>query len=622
MFTVRTLQQRFVTYMLLPVALLLVIMGTIGFVFARQALIAQWEEAAILKLQRAAHHVDMRLARPKEWVSLYLQFVEEHHHALERRQDILEDLENKEGVIAVFLNGARLTGAPPGEGARFTRAARPDRRRDAMDHSPQRMGRRDRFSVSLPQFSPNGANRTVSLITRAVSEDSAADLEIEVVLDFDYLLEDMPYGQWWQRQKIFLLDGDGHIFVSTAAVERQQLGETDNAVEVETLAALQARDSGTLRGPGHPPREISGFYRLAEAPWYVVVIAPGEEILSPIIRFRNYYFLILVFFMVAILMLIRRVTGQTAEAVRTLSGAAESIAGGDFGDPLPVKSRDEIGELTRSFNTMTTQLKDRLRLRQSLDMAKEVQQSLLPKMTPQVPGLDIAGRSIYCEETGGDYFDYLHAGDPLHIVVGDVSGHGISAALLMSSVRASLRQCYCEIEDIGAQVSDLNRNVALDAGDSGRFVTLFYLAVYPGDHRIRWVRAGHDPGILYRREDDEFEDLGGKGIALGIDADHRYSSEARGDLHKGDIILIGTDGIWEACDDQGAMFGKQALQAIVRRHREDRVQVLIDAVFDAVRQHSGDAKPADDMTLVAVKFDGEVSNPPKNTPDIKRRDQF
>jgi sigma-B regulation protein RsbU (phosphoserine phosphatase) len=260
---------------------------------------------------------------------------------------------------------------------------------------------------------------------------------------------------------------------------------------------------------------------------------------------------------------------------------------------------------------MTTQLKDRLRIRQSLDMAKEVQQSLLPKMTPQVPGLDIAGRSIYCEEIGGDYFDYLHAGDPLHIVVGDVSGHGISAALLMSSVRASLRQCYCEIEDISTQVSNLNRNVALDAGDSGRFVTLFYLAVYPGAHRIRWVRAGHDPGILYRREEDAFEDLSGKGIALGIDAEYQYSPEARTGLHKGDIILIGTDGIWEAFDDQGTMFGKQALQAIVRRHREDRVQVLINGVFDAVRRHRGDAKPADDMTLVAVKFDGEGSNPPK-----------
>ena len=612
MLALKTLQQRFVVYLLLPVALLLAMMGIVVFVYARSAIITQWEEAAVLNLQRAAHHVDMRLARPKTWVELYLQFVEGHHHAMQRRRDILEDLENQEGVLAVYLNGERLAGITRGKAARAIQDDTQRPRRNSGGHSPEHMGRRERFTVSLPQLSPNGANRTVSLIMRAVSEDAASDLEIEVVLDFDHLIKEMPHGQWWRHQKIFLLDGEGHIFVSTAAEARQQLGETGDVIEVETLSALQTRDSGTLRGDGHPPRQISGFYRLEEAPWYIVVIAPGKEILQPIIRFRNYYFLILAIFMAAILVLIRRISGLTAGAVRTLSGAAEAIAQGQFGAPLPVKSRDEIGELTRSFNMMTHQLADRLRLRQSLDMAKEVQQSLLPGTTPFVHGLDIAGRSIYCEEIGGDYFDYLHTGNPLHIVVGDVSGHGISAALLMSSVRASLRQCYCAIEEIGAQVSDLNRNVALDAGDSGRFVTLFYLAVYPGDHRIRWIRAGHDPGILYRREADAFEDLAGKGVALGIDAEYRYLPEVRDDLQKGDIILVGTDGIWEACDDQGVMFGKKALQAILRRHRDDRVKVLIDAVFDAVRRHRGDAKPADDMTLVAVKFDGEMP-PDKNS---------
>ncbi len=603
MFTVRTLQQRFVVYMLLPVALLLVIMGGIGFVFARSALIAQWEEAAILKLQRAAHHVDMRLARPKTWIDLYLQFVEGHPHALKNRQDILRKLESNEGVVAVYLNGERLTDRSREKRTRTMYAMMAGRRHGSTEGLNRHMGRGHRFTVTAPQIDPDSQSRTVALITRAESADPASSVEVGVVMDFDYLLADMPYARWWQSRKTFLLDDRGRIFTSLASDGREQLGETGDDVEIQTLAALKESAFGTLRGSGHPPRQIGGYYRLEEAPWYIVVIAPGKEILEPIIRFRNYYFLILALFMVVILMLIRRITGRTANAVRTLSGAAEAIANGDLGDPLPVRSMDEIGGLTRSFNTMTAQLKDRLRLRQSLDMAKEVQQSLLPKATPRVKGLDIAGRSIYCEETGGDYFDYLHAGDPLHIVVGDVSGHGISAALLMSSVRASLRQCYCEIEDIGAQVTDLNRNVAVDAGDSGRFVTLFYLAVYPGDHRIRWVRAGHDPGILYRRQDDEFVELGGKGMALGIDADHRYSPEARAGLDPGDIILIGTDGIWEACDANGTMFGKKALQAIVRRHRNDRVQILLDAVFDAVRQHTGDAKTADDMTLVIVKFE-------------------
>lgn len=607
MLKIKTLQQRFVVYMLAPVALLMCVMGAAGFVYARNAILTQWEEAAVLKLQRAAHHVDMRLARPKEWVSLYLKLVEEHRHAMSRRLDILKEFENSEGVLAVYLNGEHL---PSGveSGRSVSRANGHMGGSPMMSRMSGSMGRNRAFTVTEPRYNPDSDNRTVSLFTRAVSDDADADVEIEVVLDFDYLLQDMPYSKWWRSQKTFLIDGIGHIFVSTTDSERKQIGETGDPVELETLAALLEKDSGTLRGGGHPPKEISGFYRLQEAPWYLVVFAPGEEILQPIIRFRNYYFLTLGGFVVVILLLIRRVTGQVARSVNKLSAAADDIARGEFDLTLPERTGDEIGQLTHSFNTMAAQLKERVHLRQSLELAKEVQQNLLPDKTPRMDGLDIAGRSIYCEETGGDYFDYLHVNDALHIVVGDVSGHGISAALLMSSVRASLRQCYCELDDIGGQMTNLNRNIAMDVGDSGRFVTLFYLAVHPVDRRIRWSRAGHDPALIYRRQRDRFEDLAGGGLALGVDIDYRYTPEQREDIQNGDILLVGTDGIWEAFDEHGRMYGKNNLQAIVRAHRDESAQAIIDAVFDAVHQFVGETKPVDDMTLVVVKILSEPKN--------------
>jgi len=607
MYRIKTLQQRFVIYMLLPVALLLAVMGSIGFFYARQTLIQQWEEAATLKLQRAAHHVDMRLARPKEWVRMYLQFVEGHHHALAKRQDILKDLENSEGVVAVYLNG-RPVSSPDSSNPRPASRGSDGRRRVTMGQSPGRMGRGQPFTVTMPHYNPDRDNRTVSIMTHAVSDDPEASIGIEVVLDFDFLLQDMPYAGWWRSQKTFLVDEDGRIFVSTMDAERRQLGETDYAIELQTLSALQEKYSGTLHGAGHPPREISGFYRLEEAPWYLVVFAPGEEILQPIIRFRNYYFLTLGGFVVVILLLIRRVSGQVARSVNRLSAAAGDIARGEFDMVLPERTGDEIGQLTHSFNTMAAQLKERVHLRQSLELAKEVQQNLLPDKTPQVDGLDIAGRSVYCDETGGDYFDYLYANDALHIVVGDVAGHGISAALLMSSVRASLRQCYCDLDDIGGQVTNLNRNIAMDVGESGRFVTLFYLAVYPVDRRIRWVRAGHDPALIYRHQGDRFEDLAGGGLALGVDIDYHYTPEQSEDIQNGDILLIGTDGIWEAFDENGRMYGKDNLQAIVRSHRDESAQAISDAVFDSVRHFMGGAKPADDMTLVVVKILPEPKN--------------
>jgi sigma-B regulation protein RsbU (phosphoserine phosphatase) len=605
MIRIRTLQQRFVVYMLLPVALLLAIMGVFGFIYARSTFLVQWEEAAILKLQRAAHHVDMRMARPKEWIRLYAALVGGHRHGEWMKHQIREELEKTEGVLSVTIQQLSETyshesffgGKGPKNFLSKNYGEHIDGNNDLHMTGPK-------FQITMPRYDPDSSNRTVSLITHAVSSENGAIYRVEVKMDFDFLLQHIPKTGWWESRNAYLIDEAGNILISTPDKKDKRFGESGGYLQKMTLSSMETNPYGTIRGPGHPPSEISGYYRLSEAPWYIVIIAPGEDILKPIINFRNYYFITLVFFIIIILFVIRRVTGQTALAVKELSRAAERIAQGVFNSPLiTIKTRDEIGELARSFNTMTTQLKDRLRIRQSLDMAKEVQQSLLPKSTPFVKGLDIAGRSIYCEETGGDYFDYLHAGSVLHVVVGDVSGHGIPAALLMSSVRAGLRQCYCESENIAGQVSGLNRNVAEDVGDSGRFVTLFYLAVYPCEHRVRWVRAGHDPGIVYRYSDDRFENLGGTGLALGVDADYPYTAQTLDGFQAGDIILIGTDGIWEASNRRDGMFGKKSLRSILSQHKNDPAQNVVDAVFDAVRRHTGGGSPEDDMTLVVVKFE-------------------
>jgi len=594
---IKTLQQRFVIYMLAPVALLLCVMGAVGFVYARNAIITQWEEAAILKLQRAAHHVDMRLAQPKQWVNLYVKLLEDDQRPMSSSIDILKELEHHPGVVAVYLNGRRLSGTFGREsrggmgrmGARTGRAMGP-------------MRRVREFTVTEPHYNPDTDNRTVSLSTTAVSDDPSADIEIEVVLDFDYLLQDMPFTRWWRSQKTFLVDRAGHIFVSTTDTSRKQIGETGDPVEVETLEALQTSDSGTLRGKGHPPHEISGYYRLQEAPWYLAVFAPGEEILKPIIRFRDYYFLTLGGFVLIILLLIRRVAGQAAHSVNQLSVAAGDIARGEFDLALPEQTGDEIGALTRSFNTMAAQLKEREHLLQSLDLAKEVQQNLLPAGAPDFPGLDVAGRSVYCEETGGDYFDYLTDGDALQLVIGDVAGHGIPSALLMSSVRASLRQRYDGGGDIGAVVSDVNRQIAQDVGDSGRFMTLLALLVDPVRRELRWVRAGHDPGILYRPGEGRFEDLGGAGIALGVDPAWTYRTQATSGLQPGDIILLGTDGVWEALDCKGTMFGKARVRDILHDNCQQAAEAILATLFEAVADHACKTKLEDDMTLIVAKI--------------------
>jgi sigma-B regulation protein RsbU (phosphoserine phosphatase) len=297
-----------------------------------------------------------------------------------------------------------------------------------------------------------------------------------------------------------------------------------------------------------------------------------------------------------------------ASEIQRVSEAALRLSQGEFGDPLPLKSRDELGELTHSFNLMTRQLRERLHLKEAMNLAMEVQQNLLPASPPSVPGLDIAGRSLYCQETGGDYFDYIlrpgPAGPPrLCVAVGDVVGHGISAALLMTTVRALLRSRLDKTGPIAAAVCDVNRLLHQDTASSGSFVTLFLLEVNSDAATLEWVRAGHDPALLYRAATDDLQELGGPGMALGVDDACPYLSGWRPGLVDGDVLLIGTDGIWETRNAFAEKFGKKRIGRILRNHHHLSSESILQAILKALEEFRGEGPLEDDITLLVIKAD-------------------
>jgi sigma-B regulation protein RsbU (phosphoserine phosphatase) len=220
--------------------------------------------------------------------------------------------------------------------------------------------------------------------------------------------------------------------------------------------------------------------------------------------------------------------------------------------------------------------------------------------------LDISGKSIYCDETGGDYYDFLEFEDPgngqIGVVVGDVSDHGISSALLMATVRAQIRQRCSAYNKIDQVVTDVNRRLAQDVMDSGRFMTLFYTEIDRSQNIIRWVSAGHDPAIIYDPVKDVFKDLNGTGnLALGIMEDANFKEAAR-DIVPGQIIVIATDGIWEARNPKGEMFGKDRLHKIIRQNTSATAKEIQNNVFESIRRFQKDARLEDDMTLVVIKI--------------------
>jgi len=256
------------------------------------------------------------------------------------------------------------------------------------------------------------------------------------------------------------------------------------------------------------------------------------------------------------------------------------------------------------YHKVTTDQSQLKKVQMSLEKASQIQQKLMQKSNPQVDGFDIAGKSISCDETGGDYYDFINpeewGQEKIGIVVADVIGHGISAALLMTSVRAFFRERVLSPGDGAAIVSDVNKRMFQDLEELNLFVTMFYSEIDLVEKCFRWVHAGHESALFYDPANNSFETLGGEGLPLGIMKDWVYK-EAQIPIRPGQIILIGTDGIKEACNPENVHFGNDRLQTVIRAHCSKPANDIMEAVYDALEEFRDAAEQKDDETLVVIK---------------------
>ena len=244
--------------------------------------------------------------------------------------------------------------------------------------------------------------------------------------------------------------------------------------------------------------------------------------------------------------------------------------------------------------------------KKALALAGEVQRSLLPQHDPQVDGLDISGKNVACNEIGGDYFDFFWDPDalssPFTVVVGDITGHGVDSALLMATARAFLRMRAFQLGTSKEIIQEMNQHLTKDVYDTGNFMTLFYLIISADRKGIEWIRAGHEPAWLFDPENNRFQELKGPGIALGVDKDFVYQVNRKKGLKKGQVLIIGTDGIWEGHNKAGEMFGKHRLKEIIRKNAAFSSEVILNEVFHAYTQFIQGTQAEDDVTMVAVKM--------------------
>lgn len=310
-----------------------------------------------------------------------------------------------------------------------------------------------------------------------------------------------------------------------------------------------------------------------------------------------------------------RISEGIVAAVHALHRGTRSVAAGDLDTAIRIPNQDEFGDLATSFNQMTQAVKHGReialandRMRQELETARAIQVRLLPSVSPVLAGFQVVGASIPSREIGGDYFDFLAQGqDKIGIAIGDVSGKGMPAALLMSNLQASLHGQVLHpstVSEVVARVNDL----MVRSTDPHMFATFFYGLLDVSQATFTCTNAGHNPPILLRA-DGSLEELTTGGLLLGMISDKVYLQDTV-TLAPGEIIVLYTDGITEAVgpsadeDDYEAMFGEEALYEVLKRNRHLPAGGIKDAILEAVAAHTSGVAQSDDITLVVIRRQG------------------
>jgi sigma-B regulation protein RsbU (phosphoserine phosphatase) len=342
---------------------------------------------------------------------------------------------------------------------------------------------------------------------------------------------------------------------------------------------------------------------------------------------------LVIFYIVCIAFLIVGIVGLAigVSLTRTITGAVHSlyegtqrVMRGDFSIRIRVSGRDQLADLSSSFNTMTENLerllavaKEKERLQAEIEIAREVQEQLYPKTAPVMRTLHIIGMCQPARMVSGDYYDYQAVpGNKLAIAIGDVAGKGISAALLMASIQSALRMelrgSLERVAELAApsntpvngfrlstaqMVSDLNQQ--LYATTSAEKYATFCLALYDEESgTVTYTNAGHLPPILIRNGTATSLDV--NGTVVGAFPFSKYD-ESKVQLESGDLLVCYTDGITEPENEYGEMFGEERLIELVSKHADREDTKIIETVMEAVRQWTHSPELTDDMTVLLAR---------------------
>ena len=349
----------------------------------------------------------------------------------------------------------------------------------------------------------------------------------------------------------------------------------------------------------------------------------NREMIAPLGRFSRAYLIVflaiaLIFLVIELVALVIgvRMTRSITRTVDNLYDATERVKGGDLTYRINLPARDQLSALGEAFDSMTTSVQgllreseEKSRLQSELEIAKEVQNQLFPRTVPRVPGLEVYGVCKPARVVSGDYYDFLDLGEErVGLVLGDVAGKGISAALLMAAIQSSLRaqtsnglspgrslagKCISTAEIVGRLNRQLYESTSIE-----KYAT-FFCSVYDGKtRRLTYTNAGHLPPVVFRGR--EMQRLAKGGTVVGLFSPVSYE-EGEIELAPGDLLLAFSDGITEPENVYDEEFGEERLLEVVRRAMLSSPAMLVEEIYRSVGDWTGTPELQDDMTLLVAK---------------------
>jgi sigma-B regulation protein RsbU (phosphoserine phosphatase) len=358
------------------------------------------------------------------------------------------------------------------------------------------------------------------------------------------------------------------------------------------------------KAKGRQGEKKIGYFKYF-TPWDWVILSTGYEkdVFSSRDALRRTLIQVFVLVMFVSVVVVYLIIRHMFKPVQRLTDVTKEVAKGNWDISIDYKSNDEIGTLAQSFNVMVQSLRENARIWHEFNVAREMQTRMLPDIFPEVAGIQISAKSIPAKEVGGDFYDFLPLqNEKLGVVIGDVAGHGVSAAMVMTAAMSALRFAAEDKTQTDEVLSLANNRLNKDI-QNNMFVALFYGIIDPKKRRIYYTNAGQTMPLFWRRGSVDFlpQAENSDRFPLGIVKSTIYE-QLTFDLEAGDILVFYTDGIVDAMNGFYEAYGFDRFSDSIRRHAQLEPTEMVEKLVEDMKLYSGEDNFHDDVTLVIIEI--------------------